>query len=70
MKDTPAWRALAAHRDALASQRIDALWARDPKRGEALTFHCGGIAADFSKQKVITRLMVSFQEHTLQAPKQ
>jgi len=52
MKDTPAWRALAAHRDALASQRIDALWARDPKRGEALTFHCGGIAADFSKQKV------------------
>jgi len=52
MKDSPAWRALATHRDALAGRRIDALWRDDAGRGEALTFHCGGIAADFSKQKV------------------
>ncbi|HZZ91917.1 MAG TPA: glucose-6-phosphate isomerase [Usitatibacter sp.] len=52
MRDTSAWRALAAHRDAVARQRIDALWREDARRGEALTFSCGGIAVDFSKQKV------------------
>jgi len=52
MKDTPAWRALTAHRDALARQRIEALWRQDPRRGDDFTFPCGGIAVDFSKQKI------------------
>jgi glucose-6-phosphate isomerase len=52
MKDTPAWRAIAAHRDVLAKQRIEDLWRDDPRRGADFTFHCGGIALDFSKQKV------------------
>jgi glucose-6-phosphate isomerase len=62
MEDTSAWRALAAHREALAPQRIDALWREDPQRGEALTFPCAGIAVDFSKQKVTretVRLLVA-----------
>ncbi len=47
-----AWQSLLAHRDALAGQRIDAMWKADPARGEALTFACAGIAVDFSKQRV------------------
>jgi glucose-6-phosphate isomerase len=57
MKDTSAWRALAAHRDALGPQRIEALWREDPRRGEALTFECGGLTVDFSKQKVTRETM-------------
>ena len=49
---SPAWRALAAHRDALAGQRVSELWEADGGRGEALTFECAGIAVDFSKQRV------------------
>jgi glucose-6-phosphate isomerase len=49
---SPAWQKLLAHRDAIASQRIDAMWRQDPTRGEAMTFHCAGIAVDFSKQRV------------------
>jgi glucose-6-phosphate isomerase len=49
---TPAWQALLAHRDALASRRLTDLWGDDPERGEALTFSCAGIAVDFSKQRV------------------
>ena len=48
---TPAWQALLAHRDALAARRISDLWADEPSRGESLTFRCGGIAVDFSKQR-------------------
>ena len=47
-----AWQALAAHRDALAARRIGDFWREDPGRGEALTFDCGGIAVDFSKQRI------------------
>ena len=49
--DTPSWHALLAHRDALAATSLDALWQRDPARGPAFTFHCAGIAVDFSKQR-------------------
>jgi glucose-6-phosphate isomerase len=49
--DTPSWHALLAQRDALAPVPLDALWQRDPGRGAALTFHCAGIAVDFSKQR-------------------
>ena len=49
---TPAWQALLAHREALASTRLAQLWASDPGRGEALTFSCAGLAVDFSKQRI------------------
>jgi glucose-6-phosphate isomerase len=51
LSSSPAWQALLAHRDALGGRRIGSLWEDDPQRGEALTFHCAGIAADFSKQR-------------------
>ncbi|HUL56569.1 MAG TPA: glucose-6-phosphate isomerase [Usitatibacter sp.] len=49
---TPAWQALLAHRDALASRSLAALWEADADRGAALTFPCAGLAVDFSKQRV------------------
>ncbi|HUL57085.1 MAG TPA: glucose-6-phosphate isomerase [Usitatibacter sp.] len=52
LSSSPAWQALLAHRDALASTRVASLWQGDAQRGEALTFRCAGIAADFSKQRL------------------
>ncbi len=49
---SPAWQALLAHRQALADRRISDLWEEDAARGDALTFECAGLAADFSKQRV------------------
>jgi glucose-6-phosphate isomerase len=51
---TPAWQALAAHREAIAAQRIDDLFAADPGRAEALTFAFAGLAVDLSKQRLAT----------------
>ena len=51
LPSSPAWHALVAHRDALAGRRIGELWEDDPARGDSFTFHCAGIAADFSKQR-------------------
>jgi glucose-6-phosphate isomerase len=51
LPSSPAWQALLAHRDALASRRIGQLWEDDGARGDAFTFLCAGIAADFSKQR-------------------
>ena len=47
-----AWLALAAHRDALAGTRIEALFEADPGRAAAFTLPFAGLAADFSKQRV------------------
>ena len=52
---SPAWQALLAYRDALAGTRMAQLWAADPGRGDALTFRCAGMAADFSKQRIDAR---------------
>ena len=49
---TPAWQALATHRDAIAAQRIDDLFAADPQRAERLTFAFAGLSLDFSKQRL------------------
>jgi len=49
--NTPAWRALSEHRDALGAERIDRMWREDLQRGEAFTAGCAGLAVDFSKQR-------------------
>jgi glucose-6-phosphate isomerase len=36
----------------LASTRVASLWQGDAQRGDAFTFRCAGIAADFSKQRL------------------
>jgi glucose-6-phosphate isomerase len=53
LSTSPAWQALLSHRDALASRRISEFWEDDPGRGAALTFGCAGLAADFSKQRIV-----------------
>jgi glucose-6-phosphate isomerase len=54
---SPAWQALLAHRDALASRRVSEFWEEDPARGAALTFPCAGLAADFSKQRLTSETL-------------
>jgi len=49
---SPVWRALEKHRDEIAAQRVDAMFAADPGRGRAFTFACAGLAVDFSKQRI------------------
>jgi glucose-6-phosphate isomerase len=46
------WRVLEQHRDDIAAERIDAMFAANPGRGAAFTFPCAGLAVDFSKQHV------------------
>jgi glucose-6-phosphate isomerase len=50
--DAASWQSLLTHRDALAGQRIDALWREDAQRGASLTFECAGLAVDLSKQRM------------------
>jgi glucose-6-phosphate isomerase len=58
---TPAWQALATHRDAVAALRIDDVFRADPQRAQALTFPFAGLAVDFSKQlltaETVSRLL-------------
>ena len=49
---SPAWTALAAHRDSLAGTRIESLFDADPGRAASLTFPFAGLSIDFSKQRV------------------
>lgn len=54
---SPAWNALAAHRDEIAALRVEDLYAADAHRGEAFTFPCAGLAVDFSKQRMTARTL-------------
>ena len=49
---SPEWRALEAHRDALAGTTLRDLFAADPTRGQAMTVEAEGIYFDYSKQRV------------------
>ena len=50
---TPAWRALADHRDALAGTPLPELFARDPERAARFSLEAAGLFADFSKHPVV-----------------
>ena len=47
-----AWRALTAHRDAIAATHLRQLFATDPGRGERLTLTAAGVHLDYSKHRV------------------
>ena len=49
---SPAWRALTAHRDAIAATHLRQLFATDPGRGERLTLTAAGVHLDYSKHRV------------------
>ena len=48
----PAWKALAAHFEAVRARHLRALFAEDPRRGERLTLETAGIHLDYSKNRV------------------
>lgn len=48
----PEWRALAAHRDALAKQTLADFFAADPDRAARFSMEGAGLFADFSKQRI------------------
>ena len=50
--DTPAWRALAAHAEAIRPQHLRELFADDPQRFAHFSLHHDGLLLDYSKQRV------------------
>ena len=61
LTQTPEWQALAAQRDTLAGRHLKQFFADDPQRFARFSFRCGGLLADFSKQRLtaetLTRLV-------------
>src|SRR5437899_500072 len=51
LSETPAWKALAAHRDELRAVHLRDLFARDPSRFEKLTLRLGDLLVDVSKHR-------------------
>lgn len=49
---TPAWRALAAHASATRTRQLRDLFASDDKRFEKLSFRCGNMLLDLSRQRM------------------
>jgi glucose-6-phosphate isomerase len=50
--ETPAWRALAQHRDALCGSELRRLFADDPQRGERFSCEAAGWYLDYSKNPI------------------
>jgi len=50
--ELPAWRALSAHRDAVAPVHLRELFDRDPARGSRMTCEAAGILLDYSKNRI------------------
>jgi glucose-6-phosphate isomerase len=57
LTQTPEWQALTAHRDRLAGQHLNALFAAEPQRFARLSFRCGDLLADFSKQRLTSETL-------------
>jgi glucose-6-phosphate isomerase len=49
LTQSPAWQALARHRDALSATPIRSLFAADPARADRFSLEAAGVFADFSK---------------------
>ena len=67
LRDSPAWRALAAHADAMRRAHLRDLFAADPERAERLTGEAAGIFLDYSKNRVTDetlRLLVRLAEQS------
>lgn len=55
--DSPAWRALATHAEAIRPQHLRDLFAADPQRFEHFSLHHDGLLLDYSKQRVSAETM-------------
>ncbi|HTI97152.1 MAG TPA: glucose-6-phosphate isomerase [Rudaea sp.] len=63
--ELPAWKALAAHADALAKTHLRELFAVDAGRGERLTIEAAGWYLDYSKNRIVDetlRLLVELAD--------
>ena len=68
---SPAWRALAAHREKISAATLAALFAADPERARRFSLEAGRIFLDYSKHRVdaeTLRLLVALAEQA-QVPK-
>jgi glucose-6-phosphate isomerase len=64
---SPAWSALKAHHQSIASAHLRELFAADPKRGERFTLDAAGIYLDYSKNRITDetlRLLVRLAEES------
>jgi len=57
LADGPAWRALAAHRDALAETRLRDLFDADPGRFDRYSLRLGDMLLDYSKNRITDETM-------------
>ncbi len=65
LRNSPAWRALSAHADAMQGAHLRDLFATDPDRAERLTGEAAGIFLDYSKNRVTDetlRLLIELAE--------
>jgi len=63
--DTPEWRALDAHYEAMRDVHLRDLFADDPRRGEEMTVELDGLSLDYSKQRLTAetlRLLLELAE--------
>ncbi len=54
---SPAWRALAAHREKIAAAGLTELFAADPSRAERFSIEAGELVLDYSKHRVDAEAM-------------
>lgn len=53
LTQTPAWRALADHRDTMAGIPLRELFARDAERAARFSLDAAGLFVDYSKNPVV-----------------
>ena len=51
-RESPAWRALTAHRDEIAHRHLRELFEEDPDRGRRLNAEAAGLYLDYSKNRI------------------
>ena len=61
--DTPAWRALAAHAEAIRPQHLRELFPDDPQRFDHFSLNHDGLLLDYSKQRVSADTMRLLREY-------
>ncbi len=61
--ESPAWRALAAHAEAVRPQHLRDLFANDPQRFQKFSLRQDGLLLDYSKQRVTGETMQSLRAY-------
>ena len=67
LTESPAWRALEAHRDAIAGRHMRDLFAEDPNRFDAFTLRFEEILFDFSKNRITAETLALLRDLARQA---